>query len=99
MKSRIYIHSLIKILASLLILLTIPSLINICKKNINISSHITSNPSQESVATKLNHANTYYWWGRYKKNTLPEFEKCSTLCKEIIDEIALQQTDGIYFRR
>jgi hypothetical protein len=24
--------------------------------------------------TLLNHANTYYWWGRYRKNTLPEFD-------------------------
>ncbi|MEY4660056.1 MAG: hypothetical protein RLZZ42_8, partial [Bacteroidota bacterium] len=33
------------------------------------SSAETLNPD-----TLLNHANTYYWWGRYRKNTLPEFD-------------------------
>jgi hypothetical protein len=90
MKKRINLFSLVKIVIGFLLLLTIPWLSNFYINYIEVSSHLATNKANESISEKLNHANTYYSWGRYKNNTLPEFEKCSTLCKEIIKEIELK---------
>jgi hypothetical protein len=35
-----------------------------------------------TAAQLLNHANTYYWFGRYRKNTRPEFERAMALAQQ-----------------
>ena len=43
------------------------------------------------MATLLNHANTYYWYARYRKNSQPEFERAQLIAQQVINEI----TDSI----
>jgi len=43
----------------------------------------------------LNHANTYFWWARYRKNTLPEFDSATTLARRAMARSeARLATDG-----
>jgi hypothetical protein len=39
-------------------------------------------PVGTSASALLNHANTYYWFGRYRKNTRPEFERAMALAQQ-----------------
>ena len=41
----------------------------------------------ESLSRRLNHANTYYWYARYRKNSQPEFERAWAISQEILREI------------
>lgn len=41
-------------------------------------SYSTYSTETSDPDTLLNHANTYYWWGRYRKNTLPEFDTAAS---------------------
>lgn len=43
---------------------------------------------QGSLAQRLNNANTYYWYARYRKNSQPEFECSLAISQEILREVA-----------
>jgi hypothetical protein len=43
---------------------------------------------QSSLAQRLNNANTYYWYARYRKNSQPEFERSLAIAQEILKEIS-----------
>ena len=43
---------------------------------------------QSSLAQRLNNANTYYWYARYRKNSQPEFERSLAISQEILSEVA-----------
>jgi hypothetical protein len=43
------------------------------RTSIDASFHAFSSDTQDPDSL-LNHANTMFWWGRYRKNTLPEFD-------------------------
>ena len=45
------------------------------------------NRKSESIASKLNHANTYYWYARTRKNTWPEFARSRELAQEVLDSL------------
>ena len=40
-----------------------------------------------SLSQRLNHANTYYWYARYRKNAQPEFQKALAISEQIVREI------------
>jgi hypothetical protein len=42
---------------------------------------------EASLATRLNHANTYYWYARYRKNSQPEFELAQRMAEEVLREL------------
>jgi len=46
---------------------------------------------KSSIASRLNHANTYYWYARYRKNSQLEFERAQHIAQQVINEI----TDSI----
>ena len=43
--------------------------------------------SNSSLDVRLNHANTYYWYARYRKNSQPEFLRSKVIVEEILREI------------
>ena len=43
--------------------------------------------SNSSLDVRLNHANTYYWYARYRKNSQPEFLRSKAIVEEILHEI------------
>ena len=56
------------------------------------NSYLTYEYNHESsLDTRLNHANTYYWYARYRKNSQPEFERAQLIAQQVINEI----TDSI----
>ena len=56
------------------------------------NSYLTYEYNHESsLDTRLNHANTYYWYARYRKNSQPEFERAQQIAQQVINEI----TDSI----
>jgi hypothetical protein len=59
-------------------------------------------PTTVDPDSMLNHANTYYWWGRYRKNTLPEFDTAASWAsKSLVLAKAkwLQDKDTASYRR
>ena len=42
---------------------------------------------KSSLNQRLNHANTYYWYARYRKNSQPEFERALSICEQLLKEV------------
>ena len=42
---------------------------------------------EETLSSRLNHANTYYSYARYRKNSQPEFEQSFVIAQEILNDI------------
>lgn len=60
------------------------------KNNIN-ETETYYNRSNEPLASQLNHANTYFWYARTRKNTWPEFEHARSLAKAVLDSLNTAQ--------
>ncbi len=65
-----------------LLLLAIVLLLRHIEKQVDKSYSSYSSSVSEDPSVLLNHANTYYWFARYKKNTIPEFEKSILLAQK-----------------
>ena len=62
----------------------------------------THPPTTSDPDSLLNHANTYYWWGRYRKNTLPEFDtdaSWATKSLKLAEAKWQQDKDTVSYRR
>ena len=62
----------------------------------------THPPTTSDPDSLLNHANTYYWWGRYRKNTLPEFDTAAswaTKSLKLAEAKWQQDKDTVSYRR
>ena len=68
-----------------------------------VQQSFSSNPPATlDPDSMLNHANTYYWWGRYRKNTLPEFDTAASWASRSLQltEVRLKQDgDTLSYRR
>lgn len=74
---------LLKLFIIGLLLVAIVLLLGYIEKNVENSYSSYSSSASDDPAKLLNHANTYYWFARYKKNTLPEFEKSIQLAQRV----------------